>query len=438
MANKFGIGDTVATSMQQIIRSDEHKRIFFNKKATDPCCPCKSCDENCPCKDQCLEICKTCVDKHHIHDTNCVHDKTSAVNEIIDLLSKISTVQDELGLVKSSVVTMQALAMMVTELKKTAQIDDTNDMRWEELSQRINDNPTLRREFRQTELEDPEIVDLLRRRIEDSHLPNLAEEGVSADPASDLPPSIIEPPIDGEVFTWSPSAPRDLTELPPLSLKDDLDLPGAPKLPDIDRTLGEREIPDYLKNEYERAHKTVPVARSAFNRLNELLTKQAQEEGSDFEDEPSDEDEIIALMEGDLEEQSAEKDLFGLDGSAVDDMWASDLDEEMESGDFLGLPEDEGPGFNYRGSDKYRDPHDVVRVGPGEWEKFDELSPEERLELEMGAGLHEQLDMDPDELSDEEAYPELWAEIGDREHEEFLNDADESSSKETRFWNSNE
>jgi hypothetical protein len=75
-----------------------------------------------------------------------------------------------------------------------------------------------------------------------------------------------------------------------------------------------------------------------------------------------------------------------------------------------------------------------------DWKKYKDLTPSERLEHEMGAGLHERLPMDPDELSDEEVYPDVFEDMPRDEDAEFANrnkwdydnadDDDEESERE--------
>lgn len=437
--NRFDIGDVVASQMQEIIHSDEHKRTFFNKKANDKCCSCSSCGDDCSCK-TCEKSCKGCEDTAkadtaqadtHTHDSNCAHDKTSAVDEMIELLSKISSVQDDLGLVSSSIMTMKALAVMVKELHKNAQeeLEDNSDVRFQDLVPGIRKDPELHRDFRLGEFEDPEIMELLRQRINESD-PDFA---VSADPTSDLPDAVIDPDaiIDPEEFgnmhTWAPDSEKSNTEMPPESMIMGR-FPKSPLLPEVGRTLGDRDFSDSVLEEKDM--QTIPIPRNAFDRLNDLLKKQAQD-GSDFEDEeeltPEEEAELMAMMEN--PDSDFDQALLGFktdEGLADDTMFASDLDEEMESGNFLELPdsdelpENRDPGFSYTGEDenypnivdrwpngseelpqRYRSPSDTIRVNK-EWTAFNKLSPEERLELEMGAGLHERLDIDPDELNPEE------------------------------------
>ena len=535
MASRLDIGEVVAAQMQQIVQSDEHKRIFF-KGASEKCCSCVACGKECPCKDKCVKGCKGCEDKNHVHDSNCAHDKTAgAVNEMIDLLQKISSVQDELGLVNSSIFTMKALAMMVAELKKSAQ-DDTNDVSFEELIGGIRErDPELLEELG----DEPDILALLRQRVRESEegkkpAPfDFALEGVSADPTTPLPSS--EPPPEfGDVViepeehpTWSPGSARHPT-LPAVEKIPGFQPPPGISVPERKYVSPGQSIesggdlpPPYVEVDKGLERPTVPVrthhlggglwseeepigeaAKQAFKRLNDLMKKYA-EDGDDFEEEEEDDAEFAALMkdiaggpkmtdrdhenmlrghelaEMLFSEEPEDRELFDVPLDADDNMYASDVDGELESGDFLGSPdEDGGPGFSYRGPDelydnthlkkvvgplpkphehvvaphmveydlpeKSRDPHDVVRVGPGKWKRFDELSPEERLELEMGAGLHEQLDMDPDELTTEEVYPEYWEE-GPEEEEisgRLSNELDkyddgewpEDLMKRYRFW----
>lgn len=422
--NRLDVGDIVASSMQQIIQSDEYKKVFYKKANDQLCCKCDTCGENCICE-KCVKDCKGCVkDSNHVHDATCGHDKkTSAINEIINLLSKISAVQEELGLNRSSVFTMKALAEMVNELKKTAQ-EDTNDISYDDLIQSIKVDPEARRSGKLDYDEFPELMNLLRQRIQESESgefsppTDIFEEGVSNEPVSDFPESNKLSPLDeGYLPTWGPSSEKEDTELPPVSLIA-RNFPKIPSLPDIDRE--ELDRTDLFKQEEEREMPTIPVPKTAFNRLNAFLKKEAQED-VDFEDEPDDAI-FQSLMEDypgdDVEEYDS--DFFGMDQSFADDTFGSDLDQEMESGNFLESPsdldpfihdfdherEDADPGFTY--PDLGRDDTETVRIPGKGWIPFKNLGEEEMDELEFGAGMRERLDIDPDQLSTEEVYPEDW------------------------------
>lgn len=440
MANRLDIGEVVANQMQQIIQSDEHNRVFFKKAGK--CCSCSSCGDKCPC-DKCEKDCTACSkDKAHVHDANCAHDKTaSAIDEMIDLLAKISAVQDELGLVKSSFVTMQALATMVAELRKTAQVD-TNDVSWSELIEPIKEDTEKRREFRETADEFPDIMDLLRRRVEESHAGSMSppvdifEEGVSADPVTPLPsdgpsePPVVVAPDSDDLPTWHPEAGVAPTELPPESVTLDKPLPAEGNVTGFNEFIE----PD-LESEV-RDTPTMPVPKGAFKRLEELLKKQAQDD-PDFEDEA----ELAELFE-DAENRA----MFGIDNSSADDsMWASDLDEELENGDFLESPEDRDDGFTY-GPDETGESHKIRMDNEfdgrtiKDWVDFDTLSPEEKLEHEMGAGLHERLDMDPDELTTEQVYPEEWEDTDEAAFNKIRDglpspEDDDYDPQQSRYWN---
>lgn len=474
--NKFCIGEAVATEMQQIIQSDEHKRIFFNKKASDKCCSCSSCDKDCPCT-KCSKECKSCnKNEEHVHDSNCIHDqKTNAINEMIQLLSKVSAVQDELGLVQSSFITMQALATMVSEIRKIAQ-EDTNDIRWNEVIQPIINDTDKRREFWETSQEFPEIMALLRQRIEESHKgvesphTDIFEEGVSADSASPIPSSdpdaIISPEnvVDDDLTTWKPEAVYSPTELPPESMVLNRPLPFEGNVSGFNQLI-EPEMEDE-----KRDVETVQPPKRAFQKLDILLNKQAQEY-SDFEEEPdlNEEAELAALMNDIpqerggqmrgheleqmlMDEEDQDRELFDIpDEGYADDMMISDLDEEIEFGDFLAKPEstkslvhdplheEEDEGYGFTSEFHPREFEDLIRLPGGEERKRVHLDSQDEADLE-NAHLSERLDMDPDQLSTEEVYPDddFYSTIGDQAYEDFVDDPDESGSKRSRFWNDNE
>ena len=156
MAN-IDLGNLVASSMQDIIDSDEFKLVFA--KAKKPCCDCKQgkCAKKCPCKADdkkckkgcpCLEMnkkaekkccdCEKC-DKECKCAGSCMDCSmcgdgmmSEAVREIVEALNKVSAIQDELGLNKSATLTMQALAMTLAEVAssntKLASNMDENDV----------------------------------------------------------------------------------------------------------------------------------------------------------------------------------------------------------------------------------------------------------------------------------------------------------------------
>lgn len=415
--SRLDIGDIVAASMQQIIQSDEHKKTFFNKKANSKCCSCDSCNKNCPCNSDCAKECNACV-----------KEKTSAINEVIDLLSKISTVQDELGLTKSSITTMQALATMVAELQKNS--GDSNDIRYEDLAIDLEDD-------KDAELY-PEIMALLRQRIDESDTgeqslmtdvfdrdrkstPDIFDE-ISADAVSDIPESdfpssnmfedpnfIISPPDSGELPTWGPRAEENVTELPPRSLrmKDSDRLPPSPPIPDFVRNLGPRELGDLLDPE-DREKETLPVPKNAFERLNNFLSKQAQDDSdSDFEDEDI--------------------------SSADDDLFEDEDGLEM-------LEEDGGYGFTYDLGDE----KDLVRIpdDKGSWKRYMDLSAPERLDQEGAMLLGGPLDIDPDQLTNEEVYADEDWDLGDDAEDRMIEDIkdkqrdewDEEAPMDNFFW----
>lgn len=501
------LGDVVAAQMQQIVQSEEHKRVFF-KGANDKCCSCTTCGKDCSCE-KCGKDCKGCA--AHEHDSNCAHDKTAgAVNEIIDLLQKISSVQDELGLVNSSIFTMKALAMMVAELKKTAQVD-TNDVSFEELVEDMPDESRFALEA--GEFDDPDIAALLKQRVQESHegrdpAPFDFTEGVSADPTTPLPSSAPDPEFGDVVIepeehdTWAPGSSRNMTfPAHPMhpghhegdELIQEIPIPRLHR-PHIDRTYvapGERvDIDENLPQpemDAARSKPTVPAlqqhlggghwkddpmdfsdlgpAQASFKRLNALMKKYA-EEGDDFEEEPDEEQELAELMrhvpgrgsrqmrgheleEMLLGEEPYERDLFDVPLDA-DDNYASDLDQELENGNFLAsrehlvhdpLHEEEDAGHGFTSEFDPREFEDLIRLPGGEERKRVNLDPQDEADLE-NAHLTQQLDLDPDMLTNEEVYPEDWepdgeigGELADELDKHEPGEVPDELEKQYRFWN---
>lgn len=421
--NKLDIGDVVAASMQQIVQSDEHKKTFFNKKASGKCCSCDSCNKkDCSCNSECAKEC-----------TACVKEKTSAINEVIDLLSKISTVQDELGLTRSSVTTMQALATMIVELKKNAG-KDSNDVRYDELAEALEEEESN---------DYPEIMALLRQRIDESETgelslptdvfdqtripsPDFFDE-VSADATSEFPSSnifddpdlIISPPDSGDLPTWGPQDEESTTDLPPRSLKMTDERVPVNRLPDVGKDIFGDDPARDLDPEY--VSRTMPAAPmplrergrennvEAFKRLTNLLTKQARDD-EDFEDESED------------------------TSFADDDLFEDEEGLEM-------LEEDGGYGFTY----DLGDDTEMIRVpngGKGELKRYRDLNGPERADLAGAMLFGDPLDIDPDELTNEEVYADEDWDLGDDTEDRMIeeikdkqrNEWDEDGPLDKFFW----
>jgi hypothetical protein len=450
MIKKSNISEVVAVSMQQIIQSNDQKRSFTKKASENECCSCSSCGDKCPCDGKCDNNCKNCKDdKNHVHDSNCIHDKTSAVNEMISLLSKISAVQDELGLVTSSVKTIQALATMVKELNKFAQ-EDSNDIRWDEVIKPIQEDTELRREFNNTEREYPEIMELLKKRIDESDagVPSsrstVFDDGVSADGLeSDRPTDPDQIVINPLIETWNPEAENHPTNLPPESQIMERPLPYEGDVNKFNQIL------DADLEDPTRDSETIrPIASNINDFFKKVIA--SDEDEPDFEDENDEKlDEEFASLMGNnqhldpiLTNEMSDEDLFGLpDESLADDLGPADhlvydFDHEREDAD---------PGFDYslNGNDE-----DLIRMHSNDWRAFKDLSDDEKANQEEGAGMRDRLDIDPDELSyedlptfDDEDYedgPEdkigksLFDELDRYDHPL---EAPDDLLKSTKFWN---
>lgn len=118
MVKKVSIGDVVASNMNQIIRSQEHRTFF--KKASK-CCECVGkCKKECPCLSKCAEDCSSCSDPMHV--------KEAEISILFDLMNKVAEIQETLGLTTSATATSKSMGIMTRELAKIAQMD-SNDMR---------------------------------------------------------------------------------------------------------------------------------------------------------------------------------------------------------------------------------------------------------------------------------------------------------------------
>ena len=133
---KMNLADLVASSMQEIVDSDEHKKLFKKEAAKKSCCPdCKKCGTKCVCKGKC-KGCKNCPSKdtkkpevkkpEAKKTTKKASIDADQVNEIIELLVRASELQDELGLVKSAVLSGLSVQEMMDELSKQAGTGETD------------------------------------------------------------------------------------------------------------------------------------------------------------------------------------------------------------------------------------------------------------------------------------------------------------------------
>lgn len=444
---KMDIGDMVAASMQDILASDRHQQFF---KKAEKCCTCTSCGKDCPCKGKCGD-CSMCGDMNHVHDDSCAcgdAKMASAINEIMDTLSKVSAIQEELGLPSSALSTLHAMNAMVDEMTKIAQglAEDKNEVKAKDLIDRISDSTDSRRDWHQFADEFPEEWALLKKRIDESH------QGVEPSP-TDLFDYVGPEAAD----TLAPEEAVANTEIPPESLVGARPLPAATdQLQNLTQTLETEVLPLEHKQHGEWKEEYTPYGaetetmppKGAFERL-DLWLKKAQfldDDGLDFEDETDptmDNEEVGDLPElFGLEPETDSEDLSGAD----DLMWASDLDEELENGDFLELPEDRDEGFDYSGSDKHKPSwmEEMIRLPGGDLVNYDTLSPQDKLEHEMGAGLHERLDIDPDQLSyddlrQDEIDPEshMHSDIGTSKYRELTPEDDDwnpNINDEAQFW----
>ncbi|HLG28373.1 MAG TPA: hypothetical protein VI423_11350, partial [Paenisporosarcina sp.] len=393
--------------------------------------------------------CSECMpanDSNHVHDDNCACGGDvmgmTAFNEMVDLLTKISTVQEELGLTKSSGVTLIALSTMIKELQKKAQFGDQNDAKVKDfmgggihtltgpytgkkddpyvMTSEVDELDT-KEEVEEAKkmmeaprtysalLKDPQLAALERRVQEMGEAPSQLE--VSPEAITDLAPS---PYIggEGEDLGFSLPAPSRLAQRP---------LPGGASAPNTEEDLQVANLLEDIKYGEEGVDDPRDLVvtpgrdvthgfqwmtydpnakleeKDAFKKLDAWLKKQAEplepedlgllpDEDEDDEDEilnsllkeedvvgrhdesggtstPSDleamrdeeamarlgeeggdeegdDEELDSILnkyekeeeeeEEDFEDESEKEDLFN-----VDDLFGSDIDQEMESGDFF-------------------------------------------------------------------------------------------------------
>lgn len=112
---KQSIGEIVAQSMQEIVRSDDHKRFF--RIAEKACCAdCNgACDKGCLCSGKCDKNCKCHKDHGDSKDCAQCGDGMPTMAGLIAALNKVSEQQDQLGLNKSAQATLHLLGKMIAE-----------------------------------------------------------------------------------------------------------------------------------------------------------------------------------------------------------------------------------------------------------------------------------------------------------------------------------
>lgn len=386
--NRTGIGDIVAAEMNKIVSSDEHARLF--SKADQECkcpsdCDCKA-GATCSCKGKCSKGCKACEKTMDVKPKET--DAKSFAN-IVDTLTSVSQVLDDLGFRKSAIATLEALDSAISELpiNKTAQTmvedlaqdDDMIDM--ESLDQELGDQDL----GDLGELE--ELLDETSGDMEDANDARLLDElglapleedpelaGAFSQKLSDREKELLQH-IGGEGFEEEAENETDIDELLGNTLTErspsegdfPTSLPRPAKLP-----LTEEE----MQEEFE-------AGLASGKRNPYFMAPDTLKDPSINMSEPMTADREKTTIVSASEVRNAFEKL---------DLWISKHAHEFE---------DEDPGFTYGPSD-----NDKIRLPGGDFVNFESLSPEERLEQEMGAGLHEQLDIDPDELSYEDVSPE--------------------------------
>lgn len=400
---KIGIGEAVAASMQEIINSDDYKRMFNIVTAAKACCDCtETCNKNCSCDGKCNKSCPCHKDHGAAADCGACGDGMSMAS-VVESMIRLSEEQDKLGLYDSSMKTIQALQSMISEAVNN---DDKNDV---ELMPFLNSEPEIKElePLAEEEIDDPNQAEWWlnegRRKSEE----RVSDEAINRM----LDAGGVEQIIDSErAHRGAKSTLRS-----PVSHDTFMDMEGS--------SFDDGDIVDFINPSEEEElaaqlnwkHPKVEDEEEKFRKQYPYFGRDLQPGGFEL---PEEFRKIEAFEELDkwLQTNGEQDDL------SMEDL----LDQELE----------DSPGFTYGPANKEQPdyefirkrhdpfisvdaPHQVRLPGKehgGRWVDFEDLSLEDKLDQEMGAGLHEQLDIDPDELSWEDANPEKWDEFEDDYH----------------------
>lgn len=367
--NRLGLGNIVAAEMDKIMGSKEHAQMF--SKAEKAC----KCPEDCGCKGDCSGSCEACSKSKK-------DEKMSAESfeEIVATLISVSDTLDSLGFRKSAIATLEVVDKTYLEVEKLLSTAEDlahqeagpGDLDLEDLDQDLGDLGDLEAMLASEDLEDANDARLLDelglRPLEED--PDL--EGAFSENLANKERELLQH-VGGEGFEEENEDNTDIDELLGNSLRstdlatsEDVPsrLPPPAKVPPSEEELLRGKVdPEYMYGDLlqdpsvnmsaartgvsgDRDMKTLaPEVKQAFEKLDLWIAKHAHE------------------------------------------------DEDME---------DLESGFTYGPSDG----DEKIRLPGGEMVSFDDLSPADRLDQEMGAGLNEQLDIDPDELSYQDIVPD--------------------------------
>lgn len=403
---KIGIGEAVAASMQEIINSDDYKRMFNIVTAAKACCDCtETCNKNCSCDGKCDKSCPCHKDHGATADCGACGDGMSMAS-VVESMIRLSEEQDKLGLYDSSMKTIQALQSMISEAVNN---DDKNDV---ELMPFLNSEPEIKEleHLAEEEIDDPNQAEWWlnegRRKSED----RVSDEAINRMLDAGGVKEILNHGID----TVKPGK-DDMSLLHPPLLNDTfMDMEGS--------SFEDDDILDFGVPSEEKAIQLDWANPKPAADEEEKFRQRHENYGHDFQpggwELPEEFRKIEAFEELDKWLQTnAEQDL------SMEDLLNQEL-EDSDSGFTYGPANKEQPDYEFirKRHDPFISvdtPHQVRLPGKehgGRWVDFEDLSLEDKLDQEMGAGLHEQLDIDPDELSWEDANPEKWDEFEDDYH----------------------
>lgn len=396
--NKFGLGNIVAAEMDKIMGSKEHDKLFSKAEKDCKCSPDCKCKENgaCSCDGKCEEDCKSCgkQEKSTIY----------SFQEIVDTLISVSKILDNSGFRKSSISTLEALDKTYVEVEKLlskAQVDEEmlDEVSDKELDRDLGDLGELEAMLDASEdledvndaklldelglrplEEDPELTGMYSSKLSDQEkelLQHVGGEGFEEESDTDIDDllgnslSATEPVSSGEI---EPALPKP-AKIPPseeeMQEQFEKELaagkrnpyyihPGA--LKDLSTTEDEFAPVD---REGQTISSFTPEIKKAFDKLDAWMIKHAH----DFDDLPPES--------------------------------LSDFDDVSPDGLSFKNPE-----FD----------NEKIRVGPGDWKSFEELSPEDQEE-KMRAGLQERTNINPDQLS----YDDIEESLKDEDFEDDWN-----------------
>ncbi|HVI41795.1 MAG TPA: hypothetical protein VM577_14175 [Anaerovoracaceae bacterium] len=331
------------------------------KFAKEKCCDCDKCGKDCPCE-KCSDCeCMDCMSADDTNDVKAIEVLRPTVSDdkpVGSLYDEIAELEGDPGtaLVEDLLTDPEAVQSLNAKRNDERLADELGKPDYLpfsmvegeplEADDDLNDAALLEELGLSPLDDDPELSGVVSQKYRDAE--NEILGGGVASSEEDAPLSELDKLQFGD------------TEIPKESVIEDIELPGPPKTPLFADEYSQKQLDKDRVEGLDASKQDLATIRP----------------GSKFD--PFEEEDVK---------------------SAFDklDNWITKHAQTM-------LDDDSDPGFTYESG------NDPVRKPGGEWMDFSNLSPEERLEHEMGAGLHEQLDVDPDKLS--------YEDLGDPEEED--------------------